>query len=98
MKKIDVWGTLILLGALLILIWAFLKSIGVLHSPVWIEMIPYVGIGVSIIGAAYEFGKLMKGIELTNRKVDRLLGLETRFNKLEAEHCMVMAGKMKAGH
>lgn len=94
-KKIDYWAILIIFGALLVLIWALLKTIGVIHSPVWVEMIPYFGIGASIIGAAYEFGRLIKGIELTNKKVDKLLSLEMRFNKLETEHCLVMAGKLK---
>lgn len=97
-KRIAWWDWLTAIGLGLLLIWIILKAMGIIHSPMWVDMIPYLGIFVAITGAIYKLGRVMEVIEQTSKKVDRLLSLETRFNKLEAEHCLVMAGKMKAGH
>lgn len=94
----DIWTALIIFGALLILIWALLKAIGIIQSPVWVEMIPYVGGGLSIIGGAYKLGKIKKGIEETEEKVDKILKIEERFNKIEYEHNLAMNGKLNINH
>lgn len=48
-KETEFWNTLIIVGAILIIGWALLKSFGVINSPPWVEMVPYFGIGVSIM-------------------------------------------------
>ncbi len=48
-KETEFWNTLIIVGAILIIGWALLKSFGVINSPQWVEMVPYFGIGVSIM-------------------------------------------------
>ncbi len=78
----DIWTALIIFGALLILIWALLKAFGIIQSPVWVEMVPYIGGGISIIGGAYKLGKIKKGIGETEDKVDKILEIEERFNKI----------------
>ena len=93
--KLDAWSALILIGAVLIIVWALLKVAGIIKSPIWVEMIPYFGVGASMVGGAYKLGKIMKGIEDTNQKVDNLVGLETRFNKIEHEHGLAMSGQLK---
>jgi hypothetical protein len=95
-EKISVWDFLIWAGIILILGWALLKAFGVIHSPVWVDMIPYFGVGGSAVGGAYKLGKIMRGIENTNEKVDRLLEIEDRFKKLEVEHNLHMTGKVRA--
>jgi len=92
------WDFLIIIGALVILIWALLKAFGVIHSPAWVEMVPYFGAGASIIGGAYKLGKIKKGIEQTDEKVDKILAIEQRFTKVENEHNLVMCGQMKVKH
>jgi hypothetical protein len=97
MEKKEVfgfWDYLILVGAAIILLWASLKAIGIIHSPVWVEMVPYFGGGISIIGAAYKLGKIKKGIEETDKKVEKILLLEERFNKIETEHNLALEGKL----
>lgn len=93
--KISIWDLLLYLGAGIILVWAFLKAFGVINSPVWFEILPYFGIGVSLVGGAYKLGKIMNGIEYTNRKVNKLLEIGSRFEKLENEHNLCMEGKLK---
>lgn len=43
---------LLYLSIAILIVWAVLKSIGVIHSPVWIEMIPFISIGIGI-GAGF---------------------------------------------
>ncbi len=97
-KRISFWDVLIWVGIVLIIGWAILKSVGVIESPVWVEMIPYFGAGASIMGGAYKLGKIMRGIESTNRKVDGLVKFGERFRKLEHEHGLCMDGKLNVGH
>lgn len=93
---------LIVIGGLIILTWALLKSFGIINSPLWVDMLPYFGGGVSIIGGAYQLGRIKKGIEQTedkleqtDGKVDKLLMIEPRLIKLESEHTLAMQGKIK---
>jgi len=98
MKKFDIWDIMILIGALLIITWALLKSFGIINTPAWVEMIPYFGAGASIIGGAYKLGKIKKGIEETQEKVNKILKIEQRFIKLENEHNLAMGGKLNIAH
>lgn len=93
--KLSFWDYVIFGGAVLILLWAFLKAVGIIHSPVWVEMLPYFGGGLSIIGGAYKLGKIKKGIEETDKKVDQILIIEERFKKIETEHNLAIEGKLK---
>ena len=94
----DAWDVLIILGATAIIAWAVLKALGVIHSPTWVEMVPYLGGGVSIIGGAYKLGKIKRGIEETERKVNKILVMEEKFGKLEHEHNLAIQGKLKVKH
>ena len=96
--KTTFWDYLIYIGAGIILVWALLKSFGVIHSPIWVDMIPYIGIGASLVGVGYRFGKMVEGIRVTDRKVNRLLEVGERFGKLEHEHNLVRGGKLRMGH
>ena len=97
-EAIDFWSILIFLGALAIFIWALLKAVGMIHSPAWVEMLPYFGGAASITGLAYNLGRIKKGIEITDNKVDEILKIEERFNKVENEHNLAMQGKLKITH
>jgi hypothetical protein len=102
----NFWDIVALTGAVLILFWATLKSLGVLHSPAWIEMIPFFGIGITflgfILGLAYKFGGIINKIESTNFKVGKLADqfsqFEQRFNRIEHEHNLAVNGKLKFKH
>lgn len=97
-KRVEWWDALAILGTVLILAWAFLKAIGVIHSPVWVEVIPYFGIGATFAGFIYKLGKIMEGIEGTKKTVDRLVNMESRFIRLEHEHSLAMMGKLNVQH
>jgi hypothetical protein len=58
-------------------------------------MLPYEGIGIGTIGIVYKLGKIIKGIEVTDSKIDKLIGMEERLNKIETEHSLAMNGKLK---
>jgi len=92
-KGANFWDYLIWIGLASILGWAFLKSIGVINTAVWVEMIPYYGVGSVGMGIVYKIGKIMKGIETTNEKVDRVLEIEKRFDKVEQTHQLCIEGK-----
>ena len=72
-----------------------MKALGIIHSPAWLETLPYFGGVASIIGAAYKLGKINKGIEVTERKVDKILSIEQRFSKIEYEHNLALDGKLR---
>ena len=55
-RNLEFWDILIIVGAILILGWALLKSLGIIGTPIWVDMIPYFGAGASIIGGAYKLG------------------------------------------
>lgn len=93
-KGLDFWDALILIGSALILGWALLKALGIIHSATWIDMIPYFGVGASIIGGTYKLGKIKNGVEETHTKVDRLLKIEERFNRIEHKHNLIMQKKL----
>lgn len=83
---------------MIILFWALAKALGIIGSPTWIEVVPYFGIGATIIGGVYKLGKIKRGAEDTEKKVDKILIIEERFNKLEYKHKLAMNGKLKIKH
>lgn len=101
-KRIAWWDLLIVFGITVLLIWALLKSFGIIHSPVWVEMIPYFSVIFAFIGAVYKLGKIMEGINNMKLGLDKVLDrlgiIETKVNKIENEHNLVLCGKLKIRH
>lgn len=97
-RRLDFWDILLIIVAFSIFGWALLKSVGILHSPVWVEMIPYLSGGIGILGVVYKLGKIKQGIDETKFKVNKILSIEQKFNKLENEHNLAMQGKLKFKH
>ena len=62
------------LGTAMILGWALLKAAGVIHSPIWVEMIPFVGAGLGVGGILFKAGTLFEKLERVIRDVERLTG------------------------
>ena len=89
---------MLIITALLIFGWALLKAVGILHSPVWVEMIPYFSVGIGILGGVYKLGKIKQGIDETKINVNKILVIEQRFNKIENEHNLAMQGKLNIKH
>lgn len=58
-------------------------------------MIPVVAGGFSLLGAAYKLGKIMNGIEETNKKVNVILKIKEDFQKLKHNQMLCLGGKLK---
>ncbi len=91
----SIWDYLIWIGMLLILGWAFLKSFGIINTAVWIQMVPYYGAGIGGIGIIYKLGKIKKGIETTDSKVDNILQMKEDFQKVQHNQELCFEGKLK---
>ena len=57
---------LMIAGILLITLWAIGKSLGWIHSPDWVEMIPFFGAVVILTGISISIGRVL-------RKLDRVI-------------------------
>ena len=71
-KEIDPWYALFWLGLFVIFVWAVLKSVGVIQSPIWQEMIPVFSAVASAVGIAKYIVKYIVKIAILELKVDRL--------------------------
>ena len=92
----DLIADIVIYGSALgIILWAILKSIGIINSPVWIEMLPYILEGSSILGISYKFGQFSKEFEIIKNKINHLIKIEERFSKIENEHNLCLQGKLK---
>lgn len=74
MREIDIWDIVFWLGLLTIFLWALLKSFGVIHSPSWIEMVPYFGGVVALAGFAFKAGRLFQKVDTMDKSLARLDG------------------------
>ncbi len=96
--KDKFWDAVIWISLLIIFVWVLLKSFGIIHSPVWIEMIPYYGVLGFLLGVIYKAGKIVQFIKEIKKKVDlignKLDNIEDRFIKVEHEHNLCMQGKL----
>lgn len=63
-------------GATTILVWAVLKAIHVIQSPVWVEMIPYMGGAISILALAYKAGNIVNKIDGLDNDIHELRGIK----------------------
>jgi hypothetical protein len=52
MNKSKIADIVLYGSALCIILWAFFKSIGIINSPVWVEMLPYIFVGTALLGIA----------------------------------------------
>jgi len=102
--KFDFWDLLLYGGAVTLIGWALLKSFGIINTPIWVEMLPYIALGVSIFGGAYKFGKMMEGMNRrlirTEEKVTNLSrdfwSIKEDFIKVKHNQILCMDGKL--GH
>jgi len=73
-------------GIVTLVLWALGKSFGIIHSPNWVEMIPYFSIAVAISSASTKVGRTLEKIDNIDKRVDsidrRVSSLERRFNNL----------------
>lgn len=97
--KIEFWKIILYASGITIIIWALLKSFGVINSPIWIAMLPVIAGGVSILGATYGIGKIMENMKNNfkniNRKVDDLISIKEDFQKVKHNQALCINGKLQ---
>jgi len=59
-------------GIATVLLWALGKSFGIIHSPDWVEMLPYFGIVVAISSASIRIGKILERINHMGKEMGSL--------------------------
>jgi hypothetical protein len=105
--EIGLAEVLILTGAIMILVWALLKGFGVINTPLLVQMVPYIGGAVSLLGVVAGFGKLLsrfdsigrgvarngRNIEGVREKVDRI---DREFVKVRNNQELCLSGKLKS--
>ena len=81
--------TLTAIGILMILLWAIGKSLGIIHSPDWVEMVPIFGAGVTLAGISISIGKMLQKIDRVIFDVEKVTcktdNLNSRMTVVEAK-------------
>ena len=75
-KRVDVglvisWA-LIILGLLMLAIFILGKSLGFIRSPVWVNYIPHIAGGVTLLGIALQTGKVLQRVKDTGERVTKV--------------------------
>jgi len=75
-KRVDVglvisWA-LIILGLLMLAIFIIGKSLGFIRSPVWVNYIPHLAGGVTLLGIALQTGKVLQRVKDTGERVTKV--------------------------
>lgn len=101
-KAFSIWYYFILIGIILILGWATLKSLRIIESDVWEEMIPYFGIGsffLGIAGVIYKFGRKLgridENIKQTDNKVNNIFEIKKDVQKMKNNQMNCLTGKLR---
>jgi len=99
--EFSFWQALIWIGAIIILAWAILKSFGVIESPLWVELLPYYGVGITLLGVAYGFGKLVKEVKDNSKNIRESRSdfsiLREDFTKVKHIQTLCLNGKLRQG-
>ena len=82
MKHYHRWNSadiLTWIGILIIVLWALGKSLGLISSPAWVEMIPVYGVATALAGISVGIGR-------TLQKLDRVIADVEQINRTVADH------------
>jgi len=63
---------LITLGLLVLFIFIMGKSFGLIHSPVWVDYIPHMAGGATLLGIAIQTGKTLQQLKDINADVNKM--------------------------
>lgn len=75
--------------------WALLKSFGIINTPVWIEMIPYIAGGISIFGAIVFFVNLFAEVRYIGSTVRKIESMRYDFIGVKTTQKFCLDGKLK---
>ncbi len=79
------------LALLLLAFWIIAKLLGLINTPIIVEIIPY-------ISAVFIAGSIWQQFKYVERDVEDIKIIARRFEKLEHEHKLVIDGKLKIRH
>jgi len=83
-----------LIGALILGIWIILKIAGVINTPVWVQMIPYVTGFIFIIGAIAFFVNLISEVRYIGNTVRRIENMRDDFVEVKNTQRLCLDGKL----
>lgn len=66
MKKIQInidWSVVFWLGTITVFLWLIARAVGLIHTPLILEILPYVGGFAALLGGIREAGKFTHKIE-----------------------------------
>lgn len=69
---LDITDILFWIGILIVIIWAIGKTIGLINSPVWIDMIPIYGAVATAMGISLKIGRILQKIEQVLKDVGNI--------------------------
>ncbi len=81
-KQIDPWYALFWIGILITLAWTILKAVGVIKTPIWVEMIPWISVIAAVIGVVKYIVKYLVIIKVMDI---RLINLENDMKEVKDE-------------
>ncbi|MBI1970207.1 hypothetical protein HYS47_00515 [Candidatus Woesearchaeota archaeon] len=71
---------------IILIVWIILKFAGVIHSPIWQEMIPYAVIAIPVISGVVSYRKTLQKAETNIEMIHlRLNRMEPRFDKIDTK-------------
>ena len=87
--RIDTAEVIGYIGSAMILVWALLKATGIIQSPIWVEMIPFVGAGLGVITLIFRAGRMVEKIERVIFDLEKLTArtssIDYRLTSLESD-------------
>lgn len=94
MAKFDFLETILYLSLAVIFLWALGKAIGLIQTPAWLEVLPFIVIPFAA-GAGYQ--KIKSLLDSIIKKVDEIgketKNIEKRLTFVEIEHTMLFKSK-----
>ena len=91
--KLNFWILLIILSGLFLILYGLGKVIGIIHSPILIEMLPFISAGIGILSTGIMLGETIQKVNMIDdiKKDIKMIGnslinLGNDFKELKAEH------------
>ncbi len=60
------------IGIAVLVLWALGKSFGMIHSPAWVEMIPYFSVAIAVSSASIKIGRILERIDYMGKDLSNL--------------------------
>lgn len=71
-RNFDYTDILFWLGIAMLIAWITGKSVGLIHSPVWIEQFPFIAALITILSIGLKAGRILQKLDYVIEAVDKL--------------------------